>query len=329
MLNILKVPRLSIIVPIYNASRSLTDCLKSILTQSFSDFELILINDGSTDDSCAICEKLAILDHRIKLISKQNEGVSIARNVGLDLSIGENILFLDSDDSLLPGALDGLMKCHKENLVVGGVLHVLASSKIEFFNVPHTGVYFLNKDAENIQDILCQVYFTAPWSKLYRKEIIEKNHLRFRSDLFYGEDTDFVYRYLIHIDSFVTINKAVTKYIDSQTVLHKKYKMTFEQFQTLNSTIQYNIHELSKKMGCKLGSVQSFHDNHESEVYFESLLHCSSLDSFRQEIKGIKHQPDILNATSKKKKLIKKFMLIYPSLAFLIISFYNLLRNMK
>ena len=90
------MPKVSIIIPVYNsASKGLNDCIDSVLAQSFSDFELIIINDGSTDDSLTICRQFTSIDNRIKLIDKKNGGVSTARNAGISIACGEFITFID------------------------------------------------------------------------------------------------------------------------------------------------------------------------------------------------------------------------------------------
>ncbi len=92
------MPKISIIVPVYNVENYLKKCLDSIVNQTFKDIEIILINDGSTDNSLNICKEYAKKDHRIRLINKPNGGLSSARNVGIDLSTGEYLGFVDSDD---------------------------------------------------------------------------------------------------------------------------------------------------------------------------------------------------------------------------------------
>ena len=96
------MPEISIIVPVYNAENYLDNCIKSILNQTFEDFELILVNDGSTDKSSHICNYYKKIDSRIKLINKKNGGVSSARNKGLEVAIGKYIGFVDSDDYIHP-----------------------------------------------------------------------------------------------------------------------------------------------------------------------------------------------------------------------------------
>ena len=112
----------SIIVPVYNTEPFLSRCLDSILCQSFTDFELLLIDDGSTDGSGAICDDYAERDSRIRVFHKENGGVSSARNLGIDNSKGEWLYFADSDDELLPNGLQTLVNCIDEDVdvVMGG-----------------------------------------------------------------------------------------------------------------------------------------------------------------------------------------------------------------
>lgn len=98
--------KVSVIIPVYNVEKYLESCLESIKSQTFTDYELILINDGSTDESVAIMRRYAKTDARIRIISQSNRGVSAARNLGLSVAEGEYVLFVDSDDTILPDALE-------------------------------------------------------------------------------------------------------------------------------------------------------------------------------------------------------------------------------
>lgn len=115
-------PLLSLIVPVYNTSSFLPACINSLLSQSFQDFELVLVDDGSTDISGRICDEYAKKDSRVKVYHKVNGGVSSARNNGMDNACGEWIYFVDSDDELLPGGLQTLVAgiCDDVDIVGGG-----------------------------------------------------------------------------------------------------------------------------------------------------------------------------------------------------------------
>ena len=114
-------PKISVIIPVYNAEKYLRRCVDSILAQIFTDFELLLIDDGSKDKSGVICDEYAKKDNRVKVFHKENGGVSSARNLGLDNARGEWIGFIDSDDMVKPEYLDGLIRYQsRSSLVVGG-----------------------------------------------------------------------------------------------------------------------------------------------------------------------------------------------------------------
>ena len=113
--------RLSIIIPVYNVEEYLDRCLGSVLDQEFTSYEVILVDDGSTDSSPLICDRYSATDPRFRTLHKPNGGVSSARNAGLELAKGEYVMFLDSDDALLPYALDDMMDVVAgEDMVVAG-----------------------------------------------------------------------------------------------------------------------------------------------------------------------------------------------------------------
>ena len=94
----MKAPKISIIIPVYNVSKYIDKCIESVLNQTYSDFELILVDDGSIDDSGIICDKYELIDHRVQVCHKKNEGVSVARNIGISMSQGKWVTFIDGDD---------------------------------------------------------------------------------------------------------------------------------------------------------------------------------------------------------------------------------------
>lgn len=132
--------KVSIVVPVYNVDKYLSDCLDSILRQTLVDFELILIDDGSTDSSFAIMKRYALSDARVRIVSQANKGVSAARNHGLSLAQGDYVLFVDSDDTILPDTLERLWKHAHEtdvDIVLGNVwMYNLDGSKCKIFPRP-------------------------------------------------------------------------------------------------------------------------------------------------------------------------------------------------
>ena len=191
----------SIIVPVYNTEPFLSRCLDSILCQSFTDFELLLIDDGSTDGSGAICDDYAERDSRIRVFHKENGGVSSARNLGIDNSKGEWLYFADSDDELLPNGLQTLVNCIDEDVdvVMGGYEKFNENGDI-LESIQDRAIVTLNRK----QSLLSlyqghSLYYSAlsyTWMRLFRKTIINHHGIRFDESLMNKEDTLFVAQYL-------------------------------------------------------------------------------------------------------------------------------------
>lgn len=210
---------ISVIVPIYNAERTLQKCIDSILNQSFIDFELLLINDGSTDNSMNICEAYVKDDARVKAFNKINGGVSSARNLGLKNATGEWVCFIDSDDYLPGDALERLLNNDMEDLVVGGFARILSGSADfpKWMNLVVGGNDLSSFLTQNIDTIL----FRVPWAKLFKRNIIEKNNLSFDENLTFGEDTLFVVTYLQYTNSIRLCKSICYNYycIDEEYIL--------------------------------------------------------------------------------------------------------------
>lgn len=198
--------RYSVIIPVYNAKETLRRCLDSLVRQQFSDYELLLINDGSTDDSDAICHEYANTYSCIRYFAKENGGVSSARNLGLDQAKGEYILFVDSDDCVsenyFASLSDALENAAADLLLFGYRNFGGASTEWD------TGVFYENTEvgvAEQISSALRQYLFSSLWSKAFKRQIIEQHNIRFANDLAIGEDQAFIFTYAMHIRSIGSI----------------------------------------------------------------------------------------------------------------------------
>lgn len=183
--------KLSIIIPVYNTEKYLKKCIDSILNQSFSDYELLLINDGSTDDSAKICDEYSKIDDRIKVLHKKNGGVSSARNLGLDHAKGKFVFFVDSDDYILEESLNFLKKNEEVDLYK--------------FKISTLKKHKLTK--KDISEITVKLD-NELWRYIFNKEIIDSKSLRF-IDIKYGEDFNFLAKYF----SLSKINKFVDTFV--------------------------------------------------------------------------------------------------------------------
>lgn len=172
------MPLFSIIVPVYKTEQYLDKCILSILQQSYTDFELILVDDGSPDKCPQICDNYRERDNRIKVLHKENGGVSSARNLGMTIATGEYIWFIDSDDYIEPFSLQQLYEAQKKE-----------QADMYIFN--NSDVHEL--EATNINEFFEKYYFTyvlrfAPWNKLYKRNVILLHNLQFDTQETVGED---------------------------------------------------------------------------------------------------------------------------------------------
>lgn len=200
-------PKISVIVPVYKAEKYLHRCVDSILAQTFTDFELLLINDGSPDNSGAICNEYATKDSRVRVFHKENGGVSSARNLGLDNAKGEWVTFCDSDDYVTPDWLAAYEIAINKNvdIAIQGICYI-NESKIQPKEISPQTSYTINGKRKLIieqtnQCILCYVVV-----KLFRKDIIDKYNLFFNEEIALWEDAVFVAQYLEHVNSFICAN---------------------------------------------------------------------------------------------------------------------------
>lgn len=189
----------SVIVPIYNSEDDIEKCLDSILKQSWNNLEIILIDDGSTDRSSSICDKLCEKDTRIKVIHQINKGVSCARNIGLTHAQGEYVVFVDSDDELTIDSIRiRMLKIEHCDLVVTGY---------DVVDSYYKKLYAVNKyEEEKLTQIEMLTlmfgehqcgYQGYLWNKLFRMKLIRASNLKFREDIYYNEDRLFVIEYLM------------------------------------------------------------------------------------------------------------------------------------
>lgn len=208
--------KISIIIPVYNSELFLDACVASILRQGMTSYEVILVDDGSTDSSPLICDRLSSSDSRFRTIHKENGGVSSARNAGIALAQGEYVTFVDSDDLLAPDALKSMaeMTAGAPDIVVCGFN--LYQDEIPFGAVcPLHSSFFPMSGATDFFDataLECGELYRGPWAKLYRLSVIRKHSLHFNESLSYAEDKLFVYEFLSHTESAACVNVPVYEY---------------------------------------------------------------------------------------------------------------------
>ena len=212
--------RVSVIVPVYQVEAYLPACLDSILAQTFRDFELILVDDGTRDGSPAIMEAYAARNARIRLLHKENGGLSSARNAGLDVARGEYIAFVDSDDTVEPTLLEDTMRAADET----GAEQVLFNYRLVDEGGTHPPYLVIDDEVIDLDQLGLANYFyrywmpyrhgQEAWSKLYRRSVIEENHLRYApNDEIFAEDTLFSAMYLLHTKKIAALSKVYVNYM--------------------------------------------------------------------------------------------------------------------
>ena len=288
---------ISVIIPVYNADRFLHHCIDSVLNQSYSDFELLLINDGSTDKSGNICDQYAKTDKRIRVVHTENGGVSKARNKGIELAKGDYICFIDSDDYICEHYLEELvttaLKFTDANNVWCGFQTVNGYKK------PKVIQRVLFSEAEDISFSSREYIMSLhklwldpmPWNKLYVRSIIISHHIRFPEDLSLGEDLIFNLNYLDFTNGkIVIVNKPLNFYVQSgqDSLDNRFYPNLFEIYKRINTSLLLSI----SKWQC---------DQSQFDMYYNSCFY-----SYERVLRNTYHKNSTINNKKKYNRYVMK-----------------------
>ena len=187
---------ISVIMPVYNAEKHINKSIKSVLDQSYTDFELIIIDDGSTDSSGKLCDNYAVSDSRIKVIHQDNGGVSKARNTGMEVAKGKYILFLDADDEMDPNLMEDNMKLINKlnpDVLIFSFRYILSDRSVDNRIKQEEPFFGDNKKffKERLETVVENELMNAPWNKIIRSELIKQNKVRFDERFSIFEDAMF------------------------------------------------------------------------------------------------------------------------------------------
>lgn len=241
-------PLVSIILPVYNAQKHIERCLASVCAQTWQNIEIIVLNDGSKDETLPMCEQFRQKDGRILLVDKLNSGVADTRNLGIKLATGQYIQFVDSDDYIDPDYTESLVHAAEENradLVIAPYKMVipLESTKpgqivekvqqtlqVEKFGIEKldehapevheygflpVGVYDKNAFARHLMDKPASYFYSVLWNKLYRRALLLEHDVRFTSEMRWAEDLVFNMQYIEHTEVFCASGKAGYYYVQN------------------------------------------------------------------------------------------------------------------
>jgi len=219
------IVKITVIIPIFNKEKFIVQCIDSLLCQTFNEFEMILVNDGSTDGSGKICNEYVQKDSRIKVIHKKNGGVSSARNAGIKEAKGKYITFVDADDKVKPSFLQDFNAEENEaDFFVQGYINWNDKNNYKKVEIIETDAYYT--DLSKIIESLEIEYFVleAPWAKLFSNKILSYYQHKFNESLSKSEDHLFIIQYLQFINSIFlcsAANYCYRKYSNKNSLSHK------------------------------------------------------------------------------------------------------------
>lgn len=296
-------PVISCIVPIYNVEKYLNICIDSILNQTFKNFELILVDDGSPDNCGFICDEYAKKDSRIHVIHQKNAGVSAARNAGINIAKGEYICFVDSDDWIDPQMYEKMYNCAQSNnvdLVICGFNRITSSGHIDKRKIEYP-ISYLNT-CEKIISYYCDAIYhlydmilNSPCNKLYRRSLL--NDISFNNKIRIGEDYIFNLKVFTNISSAYLLNECLYTYrfnilsaVNSSFQAKQIYDYEMMVKETLSFKTKHNIRlkfvePFLLKNICSIVLVASVNNMFKNIIYYRSLISLKSIIRYSHNLK--------------------------------------------
>lgn len=261
----MNVPKISVIVPVYNVEKYLCKCIDSILCQTFADFEVLLIDDGSSDRSGIICNEYSLKDSRVRVFHQENKGVCAARNLGLEMKIAPWFTFIDSDDYVSPNYLSNLISMATNGSEIDLIQssHIVKDSCIE---MPQRCVN--NRIITNDMGVILKKIRGLCCCKLFKTSIERTFQIRFDIGISIAEDLCFVLNYLKHvslvcftedIDYYYVIREgSATKINHKPEVLYKQFHLEFELITELNNIYQISEQTMSYRKALLAKSLMNY-----------------------------------------------------------------------
>ena len=299
---------ITIIMPAYNCENTILETINSVLRQTYQEFELIIVNDGSTDKTREICE--AIKDKRIRLINKQNEGPSSARNTGLCEAKGKYIMFIDSDDLYCDNTLETMMKLmNKKNYDIITGNYVSFNEKNIKQKKDVKPISFENKEDnfKYIDYLQKKGLFNTNWNKMYIRKIITENKIRFDETKTIGEDAKFNFEYMRYVKTSSVINDVIYKYYLNEDGLTIKNENTKAEriIKSLEEQLLFYKQEKFPNNKLQLRVLKAFFNINDIDFIYKS-KYCDIIDNIDDK----KWYLTCLNKMLKRKNNIKlKFLL--------------------
>ena len=249
--------KVTVIIPVYNMERYLEKCVDSIKNQTYNNLEIILVDDGSTDSSGVCCDQLKETDTRIKVIHKENGGLSSARNAGLEVATGKYIYFLDSDDYVEADLIESCVTFMEQGneLVVFNYRKVNEAGEILAYSHFRREKWLFKEDEDRLkfifEELLCYKVGWEAWDRFYSRDIIEKHHLRFAdNNKIFAEDLYFFLCYIGEISSIYSCGKIFYNYVireDSIMGTNKDFAYNLNRINSLSLELKKYYAEMGEK----------------------------------------------------------------------------------
>lgn len=282
------MPKVSVIIPVYNAEKYLHKCVDSVLNQTLDDIEIILVDDGSTDTSPAICDDYERQYDNIKVIHKENGGASVARNVGLDNATGEYVGFVDSDDYIAPEMYEKLLYVCKEQQCEMAICNYQTIKNGKVFG---TGKIKFPVNVRISHDELAKIMETANdggylwfnWNKIFSRNVIEGNNIRFKTEVQYGEDTPFNMEAMLNSTGVAFIDETLYFYEQTEnSAMRSRHKHNFPE--KLEKLYENKLHILNQYQIDGFQDMCIYTMTHTLPLLFENELHYRRKLSDKVEI---------------------------------------------
>lgn len=243
-------PKYSVIIPAYNAEKTLRRCVDSVLAQTFVNFEIILVDDGSDDSTPRLIDEYAERDRRVRAIHKSNGGVSSARNAGLENSSGEYIVFMDSDDAFTNANYLANMSEKSSDIIITGFVSSEGEVRPESYIVKNSEakIAFLNKE-------FGELYVRTPWAKVFSADLIRNSDIRFDESLRLGEDTDFVLKVIQVSNEIEILPDIYYYYTPSPSNQLSKFKIDCDAYLKSVKILENRLKEIEDS-----GKLESCHN---------------------------------------------------------------------
>ncbi len=279
---------ISIVVPVYNVEKYLSQCVESILNQTYKNLEIILVDDGSTDKSSIICDDFKLKDNRIKVIHKKNGGLSSARNMGIDVATGDYVMFIDSDDYYLSNyaiskIVENLCESNADILTFG------LKKYFEDIDLLEDSKYIFDRNLINFNDkkqtfnylVRNNLFIASACNKALKNQFIKDNDLRFKEG-FLSEDIEWSARLIIYSNVIDVLNESFYIYRQRKSSISKSTKKNKIDFliKNIELCLEYN-----KKYNSKLKE-SNIIDEYMSYIAYQYMTLLVCLNSTKENIKN-------------------------------------------